>query len=71
MELMGKEQSMFTDNIAKMGLSAGMRSDSEYTLLAPINFAFTGETSPDHSHLSVFNQWLSLSPYCPTPCHIQ
>uniref|UniRef100_A0A7N6AD33 Periostin, osteoblast specific factor b n=1 Tax=Anabas testudineus TaxID=64144 RepID=A0A7N6AD33_ANATE len=45
MELLGKEQSMFTDNIAKMGLSAGMRSDSEYTLLAPINFAFTGETT--------------------------
>uniref|UniRef100_A0A7N6BFC8 Periostin, osteoblast specific factor b n=1 Tax=Anabas testudineus TaxID=64144 RepID=A0A7N6BFC8_ANATE len=43
MELLGKEQSMFTDNIAKMGLSAGMRSDSEYTLLAPINFAFTAE----------------------------
>lgn len=44
MELMGSEQSTFTDMVSELGLSASMRSDAEYTLLAPLNIAFSGES---------------------------
>ncbi|XP_029027854.1 periostin, osteoblast specific factor b isoform X2 [Betta splendens] len=43
MELMGSEQSTFTDMVSELGLSGSMRSDAEYTLLAPLNSAFTDE----------------------------
>lgn len=45
MELMGKEQSTFTDLVSELGLSAAMMSDAEYTLLAPLNIVFNGESS--------------------------
>uniref|UniRef100_A0A6I8SKP7 Periostin n=1 Tax=Xenopus tropicalis TaxID=8364 RepID=A0A6I8SKP7_XENTR len=44
LELAGSEQTTFTDLMAQMGLAASFRPDAEYTLLAPINNAFSDET---------------------------
>ncbi|XP_053312315.1 periostin [Spea bombifrons] len=44
MELAGTQQTTFTDLMAQMGLAASMRPDAEYTLLAPLNDAFSEET---------------------------
>ncbi|XP_008288416.1 periostin, osteoblast specific factor b isoform X2 [Stegastes partitus] len=43
MELLGTSQSTFGDMVSELGLSAAMRADAEYTLLAPLNDAFTDE----------------------------
>lgn len=43
MELVGGSQSTFGDMVSELGLSADMRSDGEYTLLAPLNTVFNGE----------------------------
>ncbi|XP_034459764.1 periostin, osteoblast specific factor b [Hippoglossus hippoglossus] len=43
MELVGSSQSTFGDMVSELGLSAAMRPDAEYTLLAPLNAAFTDE----------------------------
>lgn len=43
MELVGKSQSMFGDLVSELGLSAAMQPETEYTLLAPLNGAFSGE----------------------------
>uniref|UniRef100_A0A8C9QVI1 Periostin, osteoblast specific factor b n=2 Tax=Scleropages formosus TaxID=113540 RepID=A0A8C9QVI1_SCLFO len=43
MELVGPSQAMFADMISELGLSAQMRSNVEYTLLAPFNTVFTQE----------------------------
>lgn len=43
MELVGSSQSTFGDFVSELGLSGSMQSDGEYTLLAPINGAFTDE----------------------------
>uniref|UniRef100_A0A4W6DYN2 Periostin n=1 Tax=Lates calcarifer TaxID=8187 RepID=A0A4W6DYN2_LATCA len=43
MELMGSSQSTFGDMVSELGLSASMRADAEYTLLAPLNIAFNDE----------------------------
>uniref|UniRef100_A0A668TBF8 Periostin n=1 Tax=Oreochromis aureus TaxID=47969 RepID=A0A668TBF8_OREAU len=43
MELLESSQSTFTDMVSELGLSGGMRSDAEYTLLAPFNSVFTDE----------------------------
>ncbi|XP_019114949.2 periostin, osteoblast specific factor b isoform X2 [Larimichthys crocea] len=43
MELVGSSQSTFGDMVSELGLSAAMRADAEYTLLAPLNVAFSDE----------------------------
>ncbi|MBN3301555.1 POSTN protein, partial [Amia calva] len=43
MELAGPSQSSFTDMVAQLGLASEFRADGEYTLLAPLNAAFTDE----------------------------
>ncbi|XP_058489684.1 periostin, osteoblast specific factor b isoform X2 [Solea solea] len=43
MELVGSSQSTFGDMVSELGLSAAMRPEAEYTLLAPLNAAFTTE----------------------------
>ncbi|XP_012777099.1 periostin, osteoblast specific factor b isoform X2 [Maylandia zebra] len=43
MELLGSSQSTFSDMVSELGLSSGMRSDAEYTLLAPFNSVFSDE----------------------------
>lgn len=43
MELMGDSQSTFGDMVSELGLAAAMRPKTEYTLLAPVNAAFTSE----------------------------
>uniref|UniRef100_A0A4W6FR07 Periostin n=1 Tax=Lates calcarifer TaxID=8187 RepID=A0A4W6FR07_LATCA len=52
MELMGESQSTFTDMVSELGLAAAMGPQTEYTLLAPLNSAFTNEVmSTDQSLL--------------------
>ncbi|MFT7803880.1 periostin-like isoform X1 [Arapaima gigas] len=54
MELIGPSQSMFADMVSELGLSAQMRSNVEYTLLAPFNSVFTDEVvSLDHEDLRI------------------
>ncbi|XP_023265891.1 periostin-like isoform X2 [Seriola lalandi dorsalis] len=43
MELVGQSQSTFGDMVSELGLSAAMKPEAEYTLLAPLNVAFTDE----------------------------
>lgn len=43
MELVGDSQSMFGDLVSEMGIAAAMRPEIEYTLLAPLNGAFSEE----------------------------
>ncbi|XP_069061601.1 periostin isoform X2 [Pleurodeles waltl] len=43
-DLASKEQSTFTDLVAQLGLAASLRPEAEYTLLAPLNGAFSDET---------------------------
>uniref|UniRef100_A0A665VE75 Periostin, osteoblast specific factor a n=1 Tax=Echeneis naucrates TaxID=173247 RepID=A0A665VE75_ECHNA len=42
-ELMGTSQSTFSDMVSELGLAAAMGPKTEYTLLAPLNTAFTNE----------------------------
>ncbi|XP_044141097.1 periostin isoform X2 [Bufo gargarizans] len=44
LELAGSRQTTFTDLMAQMGLAAALRPEAEYTLLAPLNDAFSDET---------------------------
>ncbi|KAM4620973.1 periostin-like isoform 2-T2 [Polymixia lowei] len=54
MELVGESQSMFSDMVSELGLSAAMGPETEYTLLAPLNTAFTDKVmSMDQSLLKV------------------
>nr|XP_046245592.1 periostin, osteoblast specific factor b isoform X2 [Scatophagus argus] len=43
MELVGSSQSTFGDMVSELGLAAAMRPEAEYTLLAPLNVAFSDE----------------------------
>ncbi|KAI1893611.1 hypothetical protein AGOR_G00125500 [Albula goreensis] len=43
MELIGTSQATFGDMVSELGLAASMRPGAEYTLLAPLNAAFTDE----------------------------
>lgn len=43
MELTGESQSTFTDMVSELGLSAALGPKAQYTLLAPLNSAFTNE----------------------------
>lgn len=40
---MGESQSTFSDMVSELGLAAAMRPKTEYTILAPVNTAFTRE----------------------------
>ncbi|XP_061495176.1 periostin isoform X4 [Rhineura floridana] len=44
MELTGPQQTTFTDLVAQLGLAASLKPDKEYTLLAPLNGAFSDDT---------------------------
>ncbi|XP_070773156.1 periostin-like isoform X3 [Enoplosus armatus] len=51
-ELMGDSQSTFSDMVSELDLAAAMGPKTEYTLLAPLNAAFTNEVmSKDQSLL--------------------
>ncbi|XP_032358367.1 periostin isoform X5 [Etheostoma spectabile] len=57
MELVGNTQSTFGDMVSELGLSTDMRSDAEYTLLAPLNTVFNDEVmSMDQSLLRIILQ---------------
>lgn len=43
MELVGNGQSTFTDMVSELGLAAALGPKTEYTLLAPVNAAFTSK----------------------------
>ncbi|KAJ8266680.1 hypothetical protein GJAV_G00133390 [Gymnothorax javanicus] len=43
MELVGPSQSRFGDMVAELGLQSAMKPKAEYTLLAPLNSAFSDE----------------------------
>uniref|UniRef100_A0A8C5GZ35 Periostin n=1 Tax=Gouania willdenowi TaxID=441366 RepID=A0A8C5GZ35_GOUWI len=52
MELVGESQTKFSDMVSELGLAAALGPKTEYTLLAPVNDAFTDEVmSTDHSLL--------------------
>ncbi|KAJ4930092.1 hypothetical protein JOQ06_019105 [Pogonophryne albipinna] len=52
LELMGDSQSTFSDMVSELGLASALGSKTEYTLLAPVNAAFTTEVmSTDQSLL--------------------
>uniref|UniRef100_A0A9J8A824 Periostin n=1 Tax=Cyprinus carpio carpio TaxID=630221 RepID=A0A9J8A824_CYPCA len=42
-ELIGKSQNIFSDMVSELGLSAAMQPETEYTILAPLNGAFSEE----------------------------
>uniref|UniRef100_A0A3B5QRU9 Periostin n=1 Tax=Xiphophorus maculatus TaxID=8083 RepID=A0A3B5QRU9_XIPMA len=42
-KLVGKSQSIFSDLVSEMGLTSSLTSDTQYTLLAPLNAVFTGQ----------------------------
>jgi len=41
-ELGGAQQTTFTDLVAQLGLASSLRPEGQYTLLAPLNGAFSG-----------------------------
>ncbi|XP_042354582.1 periostin-like isoform X2 [Plectropomus leopardus] len=43
LELMGESMSMFNDLVSELGLAAALGPKTEYTLLTPVNTAFTNE----------------------------
>ncbi|KAM6983988.1 periostin-like isoform 2-T2 [Tautogolabrus adspersus] len=52
MELVGETQSTFSDMVSELGLAAALGPKTEYTLLAPVNTAFTKEVmTTDQSFL--------------------
>ncbi|XP_026228407.1 periostin isoform X3 [Anabas testudineus] len=63
MELMGDSQATFTDMVSELGLAAAIGPKTEYTLLAPVNAAFTDKVmSIDQSLLKLIleNHFLKL-----------
>lgn len=54
MELVGQSQGTFGDMLTELGLSAAMRPQAEYTLLAPLNTAFNGEQTSLNTCQSLF-----------------
>ena len=45
---MGPSHTFFADMVTELGLAAEMKSGAEYTLLAPFNAVFTGESCTRH-----------------------
>uniref|UniRef100_A0A3P9P7D6 Periostin n=1 Tax=Poecilia reticulata TaxID=8081 RepID=A0A3P9P7D6_POERE len=56
MELVGKSQSTFGDLVSEMGLTSSLSSDTQYTLLAPLNAVFTDEVMADDEYLRIILQ---------------
>ncbi|XP_063751658.1 periostin isoform X2 [Eleginops maclovinus] len=57
LELMGESQSTFSNMVNKLNLASALGSKTEYTLLAPVNAAFTSEVmSTDQSLLKFIMQ---------------
>ncbi|XP_051972120.1 periostin-like [Xyrauchen texanus] len=55
MELVGPSQNIFSDMVSELGLSAALKSKTEYTVLAPLNGAFSDEVmSMDQRLLKIF-----------------
>ncbi|XP_049895902.1 periostin isoform X2 [Epinephelus moara] len=50
-ELMGESQSTFGDMVSELGLAAALGPKIEYTLLAPVNTAFTDELKTTEENL--------------------
>uniref|UniRef100_A0A8C8SJL7 Periostin n=1 Tax=Pelusios castaneus TaxID=367368 RepID=A0A8C8SJL7_9SAUR len=44
LELAGDQQTTFTDLVAQLGLASSLRPEGQYTLLAPLNGAFSDDT---------------------------
>ncbi|XP_054907525.1 periostin-like [Poeciliopsis prolifica] len=62
-ELVGKSQSTFGDLVSEMGLTSSLSSDTQYTLLAPLNAVFTDEVmAGDEEYLKLIleNHMLKL-----------
>ncbi|KAM4546539.1 periostin-like [Fundulus diaphanus] len=62
-ELMGNSQSTFSDLVSEMGLTGSLSSETQYTLLAPLNYVFTEEVmAQDESYLKLIleNHMLNL-----------
>ncbi|KAM3869243.1 periostin-like [Diretmus argenteus] len=51
LELVGESQSTFSDMVSELGLAAAMSAGTEYTLLAPVNTAFTNEVMSTDQNL--------------------
>nr|XP_055064466.1 periostin isoform X1 [Misgurnus anguillicaudatus] len=51
MELIGTSQSVFKEMVSELGLSAAMKPKTEYTILAPLNGAFSDEVTTMDQHL--------------------
>lgn len=43
LELLGDSQLKFSNMVSEVGLAAAMRPKTEYTILAPVNAAFSSE----------------------------
>lgn len=54
MELVEKSQSTFGDMMAQLGLTTAMKPKADYTLLAPVNAAFSGESDHQIVQVSLF-----------------
>uniref|UniRef100_A0A8C2CZE9 Periostin, osteoblast specific factor a n=1 Tax=Cyprinus carpio TaxID=7962 RepID=A0A8C2CZE9_CYPCA len=52
-ELIGKSQNIFSDMVSELGLSAAMQPETEYTILAPLNGAFSELMSMDQRLLKI------------------
>uniref|UniRef100_A0A3B5M2B4 Periostin, osteoblast specific factor a n=1 Tax=Xiphophorus couchianus TaxID=32473 RepID=A0A3B5M2B4_9TELE len=61
-KLVGKSQSIFSDLVSEMGLTSSLTSDTQYTLLAPLNAVFTDEVMADDEYLKLIleNHMLKL-----------
>lgn len=46
LELLGDSQMKFSNMVSEVGLAAAMRPKTEYTILAPVNTAFSSELFP-------------------------
>lgn len=45
LELIGESQSTFSDMVSELGLAAALGPKAEYTLLVPLNSAFTSKST--------------------------
>lgn len=73
---MGESQRTFSDMVSELGLAAAMRPKTEYTILAPVNAAFTRELisrqvlwSTRGSHILSFTDDSFITVYYEVMCH--
>lgn len=61
LELIGDSQKTFSNMVSEVGLAAAMRPKTEYTILAPVNTAFSSELFPKQSlpqkNVLLSSQW--------------